>query len=169
MNEHVERSRTFTWEDPMIGASAARTLSGMDYLQAMLRGEFPPPPIAKLMNFTLSEVSEGHAIFTCQPGEYHYNPIGVVHGGLAATLLDSALGCSVHSALPAGVGYTTLELHVNLLRAITATTGLLRCESEVIHMGRTVATAQAKLTDEAGKIYAHGTTTCMIFRPGDNG
>ena len=106
---------------------------------------------------------EGRAVFECTPSEYHYNPIGVVHGGLAATLLDSALGCAVHSTLAAGAGYSTVELHVNLVRPITMQTGRMRCEAEIVHVGRSMATAQGRLTDAAGKLYAHGTTTCMIF------
>jgi uncharacterized protein (TIGR00369 family) len=121
-----------------------------------------------LMNFVLEEVEEGRAVFVGEPAEYHYNPIGVVHGGLMATLLDSALGCCVHTTLPAGVAYTTLELHVNLIRAVTAKTGKLTAIGEVIHAGRTTATAQARVIDAEGKLYAHGTTTCIIFRPEGN-
>lgn len=159
------RTRTVTWEDPLIGASAARTMSGMEYLNAMLRGEIPRPPISHTMDFTLESCSEGRAVFSVTPSEFHYNPIGMVHGGLAATLLDSALGCAIHTTLPAGVGYTTLELHINLVRAITKDSGLLRAEAEIIHLGRTLGTAQARLSGSDGKLYAHGTTTCMIFRP----
>ena len=145
------RTRTVTWRDPREGVAAAKTLSGLEYLRAIIRGEVPGAPIAELMGFS--------------PVEYHYNPIGTVHGGLAATVLDSALACAVHSTLPAGSGYTTLELHVNLVRAIAHDTGRLTCTGEVIHVGGRVATAQAKLTDAAGKLYAHATTTCMLFRP----
>jgi uncharacterized protein (TIGR00369 family) len=128
-------------------------------------GELPPPPFASLLNFDLVEVSEGHAAFAVNPAEYHYNPIGVVHGGLAATLLDSAMGCAVHSMLPAGAGYTTLEIKVNFIRAMTAETGRLRCEANVVHSGARTATAEGRIVDEAGKLYAHGTTTCLILRP----
>lgn len=159
------RTRTITWDDPMIGADAARTMSGLEYLQALLRGELPRPPISHTLDFILESVGEGRAVFTITPQEFHYNPIGMVHGGLAATLLDSAMGCAVQTLLPAGVGYTTLELHVNLVRAITKDTGPMRAEAEIIHSGRSIATAQGKVIDAAGKIYAHGTTTCMIFRP----
>ncbi|WP_164020684.1 PaaI family thioesterase [Pyxidicoccus trucidator] len=159
------RTRTVTWRDPREGVAAARTLSGLEYLRAIVRGEVPGAPIAELMGFAPVEVDEGRAVFVVEPAEYHYNPIGTVHGGLAATVLDSALACAVHSTLPAGSGYTTLELHVNLVRAIAHDTGRLTCTGEVIHVGGRVATAQAKLTDAAGKLYAHGTTTCMLFRP----
>jgi uncharacterized protein (TIGR00369 family) len=161
-----ERSRVVTWEDPMPAAEAARTMSGLDYLRALVAGDYPAPPISRLLNFRLVEVEEGRAVFEVEPAEYHYNPIGVVHGGLAATVLDSALGCAVQSTLPAGSSYTTVELHVNLLRPITAHTGKLRCQSHIVHVGRRIATAEAKLLDEAGKLYAHATTTCMILQPG---
>lgn len=158
------RSRTITWDDPMIGAKAAPTMSGMDYLQAMLRGDIPPPPIARLMALELVEVAPGRAVFAAEPAEFHYNPIGVVHGGLASTLLDSALGCAIHTMLPAGTGYTTLELHVNFVRPLINTTGRVRCEAEVLHVGRSIGTSQARIVDAEGKLYAHATTTCMIFR-----
>lgn len=157
------RTRTVTWEDPMISAQAARTMSGLDFLQAMIRGELPRPPISALLNFWLAEAETGRAVFLIEPAEYHYNPIGVVHGGLAATVLDSALGCVVQTMLPAGTGYTTVELHVNLLRPITMQSGQLRCEAEIVHSGRRMATAQARLTDAGGKLFAHGTATCMIL------
>ncbi|MBK8135111.1 MAG: PaaI family thioesterase [Chloroflexi bacterium] len=160
-----ERTRVIAWADPLATAEAARSMSGLEFLHAMLRGDVPRPPISNTLDFTLESASEGRAVFVVTPQEFHYNPIGVVHGGLAATLLDSALGCAVQTMLPAGVAYTTVELHVNLVRAITRDTGMLRAESEVMHMGRSIATAQARLIDGAGKLYAHGTTTCMVIRP----
>jgi len=160
-----KRTRTISWEDPRAMALAGRELSGLEYLQKIVAGELPRPPIGALMNFQIAELSEGRAVFTVEPAEYHYNPIGVVHGGLAATLLDSAMGCAVHSTLPAGVGYTTLEIKVNYLRAMTSETGLVRCEAQVIHVGGRTATAEGRVIDESGKLYAHATTTCMIFRP----
>jgi uncharacterized protein (TIGR00369 family) len=161
-----QRTRTVIWEDPRALAKAADGLSGLEYLQKIVSGELPPPPIGALMNFRISELSEGHAVFTVEPAEYHYNPIGVVHGGVAATLLDSAMGCAVHSMLPAGVSYTTLEIKVNYIRPMTVETGLVRCEANIIHVGGRTATAEARIVDEKGKVYAHGTTTCIIFRPG---
>lgn len=159
-----ERTLTVSWEDPRALAEAGRNLSGLEYLQKIVAGELPRPPISALMNFGLAELSEGHAAFDVEPAEYHYNPIGVVHGGLAATLLDSAMGCAIHSMLPAGVGYTTLEIKVNFIRAMTAETGRVRCEAKVIHLGGRTATAEGRILDEEGKLYAHGTTTCLIFR-----
>lgn len=159
------RTRTFSWEDPRALAEAGRGLSGLEYLQKIVAGELPRPPISALMNFSIGELSEGRAVFTVEPAEYHYNPIGVVHGGLAATLLDSAMGCAVHSTLPAGAGYTTLEIKVNYIRPMTAETGGVRCEAKVIHVGGRTATAEGRVLDESGKLYAHATTTCIIFRP----
>lgn len=159
-----DRKLTISWEDPRALADAGRGLSGLEYLQKIVSGELPRPPIGALMNFNISELSEGAAVFTVEPAEYHYNPIGVVHGGLAATLLDSAMGCAVHSTLPAGTSYTTLELKVNFIRPMTAETGRVRAEAKVIHVGRQTATAEGRIVDDAGKLYAHSTTTCIIFR-----
>ena len=159
------RTRTITWDDPMNTAEQGRAMSGVQFLRAIQSGEIPPPPIAVLMGMSIPEVEEGRIVFAVQPAEYHYNPIGVVHGGLAATLLDSAMGCAVHSILPAGTGYTTLEIKVNFVRAITQATGELRCEAKIIYQGGRIATAEGKVTDAQGKLYAHGTTTCIIFRP----
>jgi uncharacterized protein (TIGR00369 family) len=158
------RTRTIAWEDPHALAKSAAGLSGMEYLQKIISGEFPPPPIGVLMNFRIAELSEGRAVFVVEPAEYHYNPIGVVHGGVAATLLDSAMGCAVHSTLPAGASYTTLEIKVNFIRAMSSETGLVRCEANAIHTGGRTATAEGRIVDEQGKLYAHGTTTCIIFR-----
>ncbi|MCC7347997.1 MAG: PaaI family thioesterase [Variibacter sp.] len=126
-------------------------------------GTMPAPPIAETLGFRLVEVEKGRALFQGVPEFRHYNPIGVVHGGYAATLLDSAVGCAVHTTLARGEGYTTLELKINLVRAITKDTGRLSAEGRIIHRGRTVGTADGTLRDGAGKLYAHATTTCMIF------
>lgn len=160
------RTRVVTWQDPLIGARAARTMAGVEYLRAMARGELPGPPIAALLGLRIAEIEEGRVVFTVEPAEFHYNPIGVVHGGLACAICDSAMGCAVHSTLPAGAGYTTLELKVNLVRPLTAGTGEVRCVGTTIHVGGRVATAEARLVDAAGKLYAHATTTCMVFRRG---
>jgi uncharacterized protein (TIGR00369 family) len=153
-------------DDKSYGVVAAATLNsydGIGFLKAMIAGEIPQPPMCELLGFRLVEAENGRAVFEGHPDSHHYNPFGVVHGGLAATMLDSALGCAVHSTLPAGDGFTTLELKVNLVRAITKDTGLLRAEGRVLHRGRTVATGDADLKDAAGKLYAHASTTCMIF------
>ncbi len=159
----TERSRTITWDDPMQIAGRAREMSGIEFLQALIDGEIPPPPIANTLGFSLDEVDEGRAVFSGMPAEFHYNPIGVVHAGLALTLLDSALGCAVQTTLPAGVGYTTLETKGNMVRAITADTGRIVCEAHVVHAGRKVATSEARVTAaDSGKLLAHGTSTCLI-------
>ncbi len=161
------RMRTASWQDPLAAARLVGTVSGLELLGRMVRGELPPPPIAELLGFRLVHVEPGMARFELEPAEYHYNPIGSVHGGLAGTLLDSAMGCSVHTTLPVKTGYTTLEFKVNLVRAITTRTGLLTCEGRVVHAGKRAATAEGRLTDRDGKLYAHGSTTCLIF-PMDN-
>jgi uncharacterized protein (TIGR00369 family) len=158
------RTRTVSWEDPRALAEAARGLSGLEFLRKVAAGELPRPPISALMNFGVAEIEEGRAVFTAEPAEYHYNPIGVVHGGLAATLLDSAMGCAVHTTLPAGAGYTTLEIKVNFVRPLTAETGAVRCEARVVHVGGRTATAEGRVLDAAGRLYAHATTTCLVFR-----
>lgn len=159
----MERTRTYHWDDPMIGAEAARRLSGRDYLTAILAGTYPAAPISRALGFTLESFDEGTAVFVCDVDEYHYNPIGVIHGGLAATLLDSAMGVAVHTTLPAGMAYTTLDIHVHLVRPLTRKTGRVRAEASVVHPGRRMATAQGRLVDAQGKLYAHGSSTCMIF------
>jgi len=159
------RTRTFSWHDPLETAQAARGLAGIDFLRKIAAGELPQPPIAYTLDYALLEVEQGRAVFGFKPAEIHYNPIGMVHGGIPCTLLDSAMGCAVHSTLPAGVGYTTLELKVNIVKAIGKDTGFLRAEGKLIHAGRSTAVAEGRLVDEAGKLYAHATTTCMILRP----
>ncbi|HYL08860.1 MAG TPA: PaaI family thioesterase [Candidatus Udaeobacter sp.] len=144
---------------------AAPGLTGLELMRALIEGRLPPPPIALTLGFRLAEVGEGRAVFVGEPGEHLYNPIGSVHGGWAMTLLDSAMGCSVHTTLAAGERYTSLEVKVNFVRPITADTGTVRCEASVVHRGGTIATAEGRLIAEAtGKLLAHGTTTCIIAR-----
>ncbi|NML44895.1 PaaI family thioesterase [Ramlibacter sp. G-1-2-2] len=137
--------------------------SGLDLMQAMLRGELPYPPIARTLSFQLMEVSEGRAVFQGAPGPDHFNPMGGIHGGWYATLLDSALGCAVHTMMPAGRGYTTAELGINLVKAIGPKVQRVRAEGKVLHCGRQLATAEARLVGPDGTLYAHGTTTCLVF------
>ena len=137
-------------------------MSGLEYVRAIFEGRVPPPPIARLMSFAGASAEEGKATFTSEPGEYMYNPIGVVHGGYAMTLLDSAMGCAIQTLLARGERYTTLETHVNFVRPVTLETGPVRCEATVLHRGRRVATAEGRLIAErTGKTLAHGTTTCL--------
>ena len=159
------RTRVITWEDPTETVQTGKTISGIAFLRAMQSGELPPPPFAALLGIWITEVSEGRVVFATEPSEYHYNPLGTVHGGVIATLLDSALGCAVQSMLPAGTSYTTLELKVNYLRPITEKTGTVYAEGKIIHVGGRIATAEARLTDAKGKLYAHATTTCIILLP----
>jgi uncharacterized protein (TIGR00369 family) len=159
----MERSLSITWQDPVELAKAGRTLSGIEFLRAIRDHRLPAPPIAKLLGFDLVEVEVGRAVFEVTPGERHYNPIGVVHGGLAMTLLDSAMGCAVQTHMAAGSGYTTLEAKTNLVRAITAETGTLRATGRTLHVGKRMATAEGRLEDASGRLYAHATTTCMVL------
>jgi uncharacterized protein (TIGR00369 family) len=138
-------------------------LSGLEFMQGILEGRFPPPPITAALKFELVEVEHGRAVFEGVPEFAFYNPIGVVHGGYAATLLDSCMGCAVHTTLPAGQAYTTLEFKINFVRPMTDKTGLVRAEGRVIHPGNRAATAEGSLYDARGKLLAHATTTCLIF------
>jgi uncharacterized protein (TIGR00369 family) len=139
-------------------------MTGYDLLRAMFDGEIPAAPIATTLGFAPLELERGRVVFTGTPGERHYNPIGSVHGGYAATLLDSAMGCAVHSVLDAGVGYTTLDLQVRYVRPMSADTGEVHAEGTVVHAGRRQAIAEGRLVSAAdGKLLAHGTTTCLIL------
>ncbi|MBZ8132936.1 PaaI family thioesterase [Afifella sp. IM 167] len=140
-----------------------KTLGGLKFLKAIQEGRLPQPPIADLMGFRLAEVEEGRAVFTGTPDERVYNPIGSVHGGYAATLLDSCMSCAVHSQLLPGFGYTTLEFKVNLLRRISAQTGPVRAEGKVVHLGRQIACSDGQIIDGEGRVLAHGTATCLVF------
>ena len=159
----MERTRTITWQDPTEGARKAMEISGMDYLAAMADGAIPMPPILHTLDFKANSFEKGQAIFAFVPQEFHYNPIGSVHGGVITAILDSAMGCSLQSLLPAGTGYTTLELKVNFLKAVTIGTGELSAVGKVIHHGSRTALVEAQLKDESGKIYAHAVSTCMIL------
>lgn len=138
-------------------------MSGLQVFAAIFSGELPSPPIGETMDFIPIHMEHGVAVFQGKPMMRHYNPLGTVHGGWFCTLLDSAMGCAVHTTLPAGKGYTTLEVKVNMLRALTDAVELVRVEGKVIHVGRQVATAEGRIVDSNGKVYGHGTTTCMIF------
>jgi uncharacterized protein (TIGR00369 family) len=136
---------------------------GLTFVRGLLTGRFPAPPITQTLGFALAEADPGRAVFAGEPQFRHYNPIGSVHGGFAMTLLDSALGCAIHTTLAKGETYTTLEIKVNLVRPLTKETGPVRAEGRVIHRGRTVGTSEGDIRDSGGKLYAHATTTCMIF------
>jgi uncharacterized protein (TIGR00369 family) len=158
------RSRTFSWEDPIALSDAGSKLSGLEFVKAVFDGSLPPPPIAATMDFTGAEADEGRAVFVGEAGEFLFNPIGVVHGGFAMTILDSAMGCAVHTTLAVGERYTSLETKVNFVRAITAETGPVRCEGVIVHRGGRVATAEGRLiAQKTGKLLAHGSSTCLII------
>ena len=140
-----------------------KTLSGLEVLQRMAAGELPAPPMGEPMGFGLAKIAKGEVTFSGKPTANHYNPLGTVHGGYAATLLDSCMGCVIHSMLEPGKGYTTLEIKINYVRALTLKVPLVLATGKIIHIGRRAATSEGRLVDEAGTLYAHGTTTCMIF------
>lgn len=157
-------SRTFHWEDTAKGIEAITGISGLDYLNAMYAGTLPLSPLVKTLDFKVNSIEKGKVIFSFSPQEFHYNPLGSVHGGVISALLDSAMGCTLHSVLEAGSGYTTLELKTNFLKAITIKTGLLKATGKILHIGSRTALLEAEIRDDAGKVYAHGTSTCMILK-----
>ncbi|GAA1987407.1 PaaI family thioesterase [Microbacterium pumilum] len=163
-DDDLARSRTFSWDDPVPPLAASRQLDGLTYLRALISGDFPPPPIAQLMNFWMISAEPGVAVFECEPGEYHYNPLGLIHGGLACTLLDTVVGCAAHTTLPAGVGYTSIDLNVSYVRPILATTGLLRARGRVVKGGQRVIFASGELTDAAGALLATATSSLLVLR-----
>jgi uncharacterized protein (TIGR00369 family) len=140
-------------------------MSGLDCIRALVSGKLPAPPVAALVGLRVTEASEGRVAGVLDPAEYQYNPLGSVHGGVLTTLMDSVMSCAVHTLLPAGVGYSTVEVKVNFVRPVHADTGTLRCEGSVVHAGSRIATAECRVTDSAGRLYAHGVNTCLILRP----
>lgn len=156
-SDHTERLRT------------RRSLSGLEYFQRMKEGRIEMPPMVRLLGLRLDEVSEGRVVFTATAQEQFYNGMGIAHGGWAATVLDTALGCAVNSAMPAGRLFTTIELTINYTRPIRADLGELRCEAALLHAGSRLATADARIIDAAGKLYAHATTICMAVERDSNG
>ena len=160
------RSRTVSWDDPAPILEAAPTRTGLELMRGIMTGELPAPPIAQLLGFGIDRVDEGNVVFTMDPLEAHQNPLGTVHGGIISTLLDSAMGCAVHTTLPPGGMYTTLELKVNFLRPSFAGGARLLAEGTVLHRGSTAVLVEATITDaDAGKKIAHGTSTCLILPP----
>ena len=157
------RERQIEWEDPKAGASAGRTMAGIDYLRAMMDGAIPRAPIARLLGFDMTDVGPGRVTMTLPPGEHMTNPGGSMHGGMMATLLDSVMGCAVHSTVPQGRGYTTLEIKVNYLRAVTEASGLITAVGTVVHGGHQMAVAEGRATDAAGRLVATASTTCLVF------
>ena len=159
------RERLVQWEDPTATIDFVRRSAGIDSIRAIAAGEMARPPISILMKFSIVEVDEGRVVVEAYPGEEHYNPIGVVHGGFALTIFDTAMSCSIHTLLPAGVGYTTTDVQVRFIRGVTTATGAVRCEGHALHVGRSTAVAEAKMYDAEGRLLAIGTTACAILRP----
>ena len=157
------RTRTYSWTDPALSATQVGRSSGLEMLRAMSRGEVPPPPVMHTLGMQGFEIDEGRATFVLLPQEFHYNPIGTVHGGVISTVLDSATGCAVHATLPPGWGYTTLDLTTKFLRAVTVDSGLLRCEGTVISRGRTTALAEGRLYDASARLVAYASSSCLLF------
>jgi uncharacterized protein (TIGR00369 family) len=157
------RTRTYSWEDPGTIVAALPGLSGMEVLRAMLRGELPPPPVLRTLGMEVERFEEGDVAFAMEPSEFHYNPLGSVHGGVIATLLDSAAGCAVHSTLPAGLGYTSVDLSTKYLRPVTDRTGRVVAHGSVLNRGARTALAEARLLDGQGRLLAHATSTCLLF------
>ncbi len=163
VSEEGTRQRTVTWEDPRASRRDAAAVSGLDYLLALKEGRAPPAPAARLLGYRVREVERGRAVFEMEPAECHYNPFATVHGGIMATLLDSAMTAAVLSTLAVGVACATLEMKVNFLRPVRAESGPLRCEAAVIHLGSHIATAEGRILDGRGKLCAHAVATCSVF------
>jgi uncharacterized protein (TIGR00369 family) len=163
LGEPGRTERRYSYADPAVTAQAARTSDGLSVMRRIIAGELPPAPVAETLGFALTEVDTGRAVFTGTAQPWHYNPIGSVHGGVVATLLDSATGCAVHTRLPAGQAYTSLDLAVRFLRPVTVEVGTLTCAGTVLSMGRRTAVAEAKLTDSTGRLLAHATSSCLLF------
>jgi uncharacterized protein (TIGR00369 family) len=160
----MPRSRTVTWYDPAIPAAAGAELPGREFLQAIVEGRLPPPPIVNLVGARLVSVGDGEALFRCTPDESAYNPIGVVHGGLLCTLLDTAAGCAVHTLLPAGVGFSSIEIKVSFLRVLRAGGGEVEVHGQALRVGRQVAFAEAHARDGTGELVGHATTSIALLR-----
>jgi uncharacterized protein (TIGR00369 family) len=166
MTQTQARTRTFTWSDPSLNATALGRRDGLETLRAISAGELPAPPIMHTLGIDRVVAEEGRVSVFMPVGEFHYNPLGTVHGGVLATLLDTATGCAVHTTLPAGVGYTTLDLTTKFLKPVTVSSGTLRCEGTVISRGRRHALAEARLYDGQGQFVAHATSSCLLFEVG---
>jgi uncharacterized protein (TIGR00369 family) len=157
-----DRTRTYSWEDPIALRDVMAGRSGLELMQMMVSGEIPAAPISHTLGFRVVEATRGKAVFECEPAEYHYNPIGIVHAGLAMTLMDSAMGLAFVTTLDDPVGWTTLEVKANFTRALTVDTGVVRCVGSVVHPGRRVATTEARIEDARGRLCAHGTSTILV-------
>jgi uncharacterized protein (TIGR00369 family) len=161
----AERSRTITWEDPAVLAAEGRGMPGREFLQSVIDGHLPPPPMMALIDAELLSVGDGEAVFRCTPDESSYNPIGMVHGGLLCTLLDSAAGCAVHTRLPAGVGYSAVEIKVSFLKALRAGGGAVEVHGRALQVGRRIAFAEAHARNGDGDLVGHATCSIALAQP----
>jgi len=159
-----QRERVYSWGNPLEGVELSKDLSGMEYLLAIKRGEAPASPLINTLDFSIGEIEEGKVSFCFEPQEFHYNPNGSVHGGVITAILDSAMGCTLHSLLPKGMVYTTLELKVNFLKMVHSKSGILTATGKMIHLGNSTALVEAELTDSTGKKYAYGVSTCLLLK-----
>jgi uncharacterized protein (TIGR00369 family) len=159
------RIRTFRWTDPAQFADPISKLSGLEFMRSFLTGKLPSPPFMELLGLRIVSVEPGSVCFEFEPSEFMYSPLGNVHGGIVTVMLDSAMGCSFHTTLPAGVGYTTLELKVSFNRPVTAKAGTLRAVGSVLHSGSRVAAVEARLADKSGRLFAHATSTLLVLKP----
>lgn len=160
----TQRERRYSWENPLEGVELSKTLSGFEYLSAIKNGEVPASPLINTLDFSLGELEKGKVSFWFEPQEFHYNPNGSVHGGVITSILDSAMGCTLHSLLPKGMVYTTLELKINFLKRVHTKSGVLTATGNMIHLGNSTALVEASLTDSEGKKYAYGVSTCMLLK-----
>jgi uncharacterized protein (TIGR00369 family) len=163
----VERSRSYTWTDPHELETLVRSTSGLDFMRAIIEHKSGTTPFMATVGFTTVAAKEGYVEMECALGEHLYNPLGVVHGGVAATLLDSVAGCAVHTLLPVGTGYTSLDLSVHYLRPMTSDLGSVRAVGTAINRGRRTALSTAEIRDNAGRVLAHATSSCLLFDPSD--
>lgn len=160
----MERKRTFEWQDPSIAKARLLELSGLEYLQAIYAGEIPPPPLMQTLDFTAGKIGEGIALFSFLPQEFHYNTLESVHGGVLSALLDSAMGCALHSELTQGTGYTTIELKINFLKPVTIESGPMKAVAQVLHLGKRTGLVEGRLLDQQETLYAFGTCTCLLLK-----
>ena len=160
----MKREKTVAWTNPLISARDFDSISGLDYLTAIKDGKIEPPPVAMLVGYRPLKVDRGAVVFELNPAEYHYNPFATVHGGILSTLLDTTMTGAILSTLSKGITCTTVEIKVNFIKPVTIKTGMLRCEGKPIHLGKRLATAEGMLKDKTGSLYAHGISTCSIFR-----
>lgn len=160
----MDRKKTIHWHDPELSKRDAASISGLDYLKAIKKGESVPPPVAMLIGYRISDVDTGYAAFELNPMEYHYNPFSTVHGGILSLLLDTTMTASVLSTLEKGFGCMTVEVKVNFIKQVTEKTGLIRCTARPVHVGKRLATVEGRIKDKNGQILAHGVSTCSIFK-----